>query len=107
MCLAIPGKLISKTESAGMLTGRVQFGGILRDACLDFLPEAEVGDYVLIHVGFAISRLDEDEAKKSYEYLEQSGLLEEELNAMGVGSEPATTVAAETTLAPEAIPESR
>ena len=106
MCLAIPGKLVEKTESGGMLTGRVQFGGILRDACLDFLPEAEVGDYVLIHVGFAISRLDEDEARKSYEYLEQSGLLEEELNAMAAGSEP-VSASVETTLRPEGLPENR
>jgi hydrogenase expression/formation protein HypC len=79
MCLAIPGKLIEKTEHDGVLVGRVQFGGIVRDACLDFMPEVVVGDYVLVHVGFAISRVDEAEARKSYEFLEQSGMVEEEL----------------------------
>jgi hydrogenase expression/formation protein HypC len=80
MCLAIPGKLIEKSEADGILTGRVAFGGITRQACLDFLPEAQVGDYVLVHVGFAISRIDEEEARKSYEYLQQAGLIDEELN---------------------------
>ena len=79
MCLAIPGKLIEKTDHDGVLVGRVQFGGIVRDACLDFMPELVVGDYVLVHVGFAISRVDEAEARKCYEFLEQSGMVEEEL----------------------------
>lgn len=79
MCLAIPGKLIEKRLANGVLSGRVQFGGIVRDACLEFLPEAEVGEYVLVHVGFAISRLDEEEARKTYEFLELSGMVEEEL----------------------------
>ncbi len=85
MCLAIPGKLVEKKDVDGILTGRVQFGGISRQTCLDFLPEAEVGDYVLVHVGFAISRIDEEEARKTYEFLEQSGMVEEELRAMGIG----------------------
>ncbi len=79
MCLAIPGKLIEKYEKEGILTGKVQFGGITREACLDFLPEAQVGEYVLVHVGFAISRIDEEEAHKTYEYLEQMGIVSEEL----------------------------
>ena len=79
MCLAIPGKLIEKHEKEGILVGKVQFGGITRDACLDFLPEAQVGEYVLVHVGFAISRIDEEEAHKTYEYLEQMGIVSEEL----------------------------
>jgi hydrogenase expression/formation protein HypC len=82
MCLAIPGKLINKRDVDGVLTGKVKFGGITRETCLDFLPEAEVGDYVLVHVGFAISRIDEEEARKTYEYLEKTGLVEEELAAM-------------------------
>ena len=80
MCLAIPGKLVEKREIDGMLTGKVQFGGITREACLDFLPEAQVGEYVLVHVGFAISRIDEEEARKTYEYLEKMGVVSEELN---------------------------
>jgi hydrogenase expression/formation protein HypC len=80
MCLAIPGKLIEKREIEGLLTGKVQFGGITRDACLDFIPEVEVGEYVLVHVGFAISRIDEEEARKTYEYLEKMGIVSEELD---------------------------
>jgi hydrogenase expression/formation protein HypC len=82
MCLAIPGKLVEKRDVDGILTGKVKFGGITRETCLDFLPEAVVGDYVLVHVGFAISRVDEEEARKTYEYLEKTGLVEEELAAM-------------------------
>lgn len=79
MCLAIPGKLVGKQETNGVLTGRVQFGGIVREACLDFLPEAEIGDYVLVHVGFAISRVNEEDAKASLEFLQSNGMLEAEL----------------------------
>ena len=79
MCLAIPGKLVAKSEESGILCGRVEFGGIARMACLDFLPEAEIGDYVLVHVGFAISRIDEEEAKLTLSYLEELGELTAEL----------------------------
>lgn len=79
MCLAIPGKLIEKVDAEGTLVGKVAFGGIIRQASLDFLPEAEVGDYVLVHVGFAISKVDEEEAKTTFAYMQQAGLLEEEL----------------------------
>jgi len=79
MCLAIPGKLLAKSEVGGLLRGRVEFGGIVREACLDFLPEAEVGDYVLVHVGFAITRIDEEEATRTLAYLAELGALQEEL----------------------------
>ncbi len=79
MCLAIPGRLIEKVDADGTLVGKVAFGGITRQASLDFLPEAEVGDYVLVHVGFAISKVDEEEARTTFEYMQQVGLLEEEL----------------------------
>lgn len=81
VCLAIPGKLMAKTEEDGMLCGRVEFGGIVRTACLDLLPEANVGEYVLVHVGFAISRIDEEEAKATLAYLEELGELQAELGA--------------------------
>ena len=61
MCLAIPGKLLDSKEQDGTRVGRVQFGGIVRQVCLDFVPEAAVGDYVIVHVGFAISRVDTEE----------------------------------------------
>jgi hydrogenase expression/formation protein HypC len=79
MCLAIPGKLLTKENIAGVQFGQVQFGGITRQVALGFVPEAEVGDYVLVHVGFAISRVDAAEAQRTYEILEQMGALEEEL----------------------------
>ena len=79
MCLAIPGKILSAENHNGIRSGRVQFGGITRETCLDFVPEAEVGDYVIVHVGFAISRVDAEEAEKSYQLLESLGLIQEEL----------------------------
>jgi hydrogenase expression/formation protein HypC len=79
MCLAIPGKIVSSQVSNGIRVGRVQFGGITRETCLDFVPEASVGDYVIVHVGFAISLVDREEAERSYELLESMGLLRDEL----------------------------
>ena len=78
MCLAIPGKILSSTVVNGIRLGRVQFGGITRETCLDFVPEASVGDYVIVHVGFAISRVDREVAERSYELLESMGLLKAE-----------------------------
>lgn len=79
MCLAIPGKILSTQLENGVRTGRVQFGGIVRSACLAYVPEAEVGDYVMVHVGFAISRLDAAQAERTYQALESMGVLEAEL----------------------------
>ena len=78
MCLAIPGKILDERQIDGIRVGRVQFGGVTREAYLDYVPEAVTGDYVMVHVGFAISKVDEEEARKTYELLEQMGLLEEE-----------------------------
>jgi hydrogenase expression/formation protein HypC len=83
MCLAIPGKVARIDEKDGIRTGRVQFGGITRQACLDFVPEAKEGDYVMVHVGFAISVVDKDEAERTYALLESMGLLAEELAPNG------------------------
>jgi hydrogenase expression/formation protein HypC len=79
MCLAVPGKIISRKDTDGVQMGQVQFGGIVRQACLDFVPEAAVGDYVLVHVGFAISRVDREEAERTYQLLEQMDALQSEL----------------------------
>ena len=79
MCLAVPGKVLTKQNVGGVEVGQVQFGGITRQVALGFVPEAEVGDYVMVHVGFAISRVDAEEAQRTYEILEQLGALEEEL----------------------------
>ena len=79
MCLAIPGKLLDISEDRGVRSGRVEFGGIVRTVCLDFVPEAQTGDYVVVHVGFAISRVDREEAERTFEALEAMGLLEGEM----------------------------
>lgn len=79
MCLAIPGKIVSEEQRNGLRIGRVQFGGIVREASLDFVPESKVGDYVMVHVGFAISRVDAEEAERTYEVLEEMGILQDEV----------------------------
>ena len=79
MCLAIPGKILTKENIGGVDVGRVQFGAITRQVALGFVPEAGVGDYVMVHVGFAISKVDAEEAQRAYEILEQLGAVEEEL----------------------------
>ena len=72
MCLAIPGKIERITgDDALTRMGRVNFGGVLKEASLACVPEARVGDYVIVHVGFALSRVDETEAQKVFEYLKQ------------------------------------
>jgi hydrogenase expression/formation protein HypC len=72
MCLAIPGKITSVAgEDPLSRTGRVDFGGIIKEVSLAFVPEAKIGDYVIVHVGFALSRLDESEANKVFEYLKE------------------------------------
>jgi len=77
VCLGIPGKIIDAYESHGLRMAKVQFGGVVREACLQYLPEAAAGDYVVVHVGFAISKLDEEEAARTYRLLEEMGQLSE------------------------------
>jgi hydrogenase expression/formation protein HypC len=73
MCLAVPGKVLESHDIGPNRIAKVQFGGVTREVYLDFVPEAEVGDYVIVHVGFAISKVDEAEAKRTYEMLEEMG----------------------------------
>lgn len=73
MCLAVPGKIESTTGSDIARMAHVNFSGVVREVSLAYVPEAEIGDYVLVHVGFAISKIDEEEAKKVFEYLVQMG----------------------------------
>jgi hydrogenase expression/formation protein HypC len=81
MCLAVPGRVVEITDSADIAfrIGKVDFGGIRKDINLAYTPEAEVGKYVLVHVGFAISVIDEVEARRVFQYLEEMGGLKEEL----------------------------
>jgi hydrogenase expression/formation protein HypC len=77
MCLAIPGRISGLHDDNGIPMARVDFGGTVRNACLSYLPEARVGDYVLVHVGFAISKVDEEEAARTYQYLAEMDQLAE------------------------------
>jgi hydrogenase expression/formation protein HypC len=75
MCLAVPGKILSVEGEDFARTARVSFGGIVKQVSLAYLPEANVGDYAIVHVGFALSLLDEQEALQTFEYLKQMGEL--------------------------------
>ena len=79
MCLAIPGKVVSISGDDDPLTrmGRINFGGVVKEASLAYVPEVVIGDYVIVHVGFALSKVDEAEAQKVFEYLKQMGELGE------------------------------
>jgi len=77
MCLAVPGKILSIAGEDFARTARVSFGGIVKEVSLAYVPEAAVGDYAIVHVGFAISLLDEQEALRTFDYLKQMGELAE------------------------------
>ncbi len=79
MCLAIPGKVEEITSDGTVRMGRVNFGGVIKRVCLDYVPEIEVGDYTIVHVGFAISKIDEETARQTLEDFRAMGVLEEEL----------------------------
>ena len=79
MCLAVPGKIVTIVEESnlGLRRGKVDFGGIRKEVCLDYTPEAELGDYVLVHVGFALTVVDEEEAQRVFEALKELDQLDE------------------------------
>lgn len=79
MCLGIPGKVVEIYETNGTRMGRVDFGGVTKEVCLAYVPEVELGDYTIIHVGFAITRLDEQSAQESLKLFQEMGRLAEEL----------------------------
>ncbi|MEU6084832.1 HypC/HybG/HupF family hydrogenase formation chaperone [Streptomyces sp. NPDC047108] len=90
MCLAVPGKVVATEDRDGTRMAQVDFGGVVKEVCLAYVPEAEVGEYVIVHVGFALQRLDEESARQSLELFEQLGLLEEEFgDAWGRAAEEA------------------
>jgi len=78
MCLGIPGRITEAEEDGLMRMAKVDFGGITRDVCLAYVPEADVGDFVIVHAGFAISQVDESEAQETLDLLIESGLLQTE-----------------------------
>jgi hydrogenase expression/formation protein HypC len=73
MCLAVPGKVIEIDSNSNPIMGRVSFGGIKKEVCLDFVPDVKIGEYVIVHVGFAINTLNEEEARETLKLLEQMG----------------------------------
>ena len=82
MCLGVPGKIVEKYEKGGLQMAKVDFGGVFREACLTYVPEAQVGEYCIIHVGFAISVLSESEAQETLDLLKQIGDLEKEIGTV-------------------------
>ncbi len=104
MCLGIPGKVVEINDGP-LKMARVDFGGVRKEACLEYVPETQIGDYVIVHVGFAISRVDEEEALRTLELLrmiDELGL-EQELGAMP--DEPAEGAGAEAGAGPGAATE--
>jgi hydrogenase expression/formation protein HypC len=79
MCLAIPGKVVEITTGGLIRMGRVSFGGVVKNVCLDYVPEIEVGDYTIVHVGFALSKIDEETAEQTLKDFREMGVLDEEL----------------------------
>lgn len=79
MCLGIPGRVQEIYEADGVRMGKVNFGGIVKEVCLDYVPEIAVGDYTIVHVGFAITRVDEASAQESLRLFQEMGMLDEEL----------------------------
>ena len=87
MCLAVPGRIDTIYDDQGTRMGKVNFGGVVKEVCLAYLPEAVVGDYTIVHVGFAISRIDEASAQETLRLFESLGLLEEELDELRANEE--------------------
>src|SRR5512135_1161517 len=83
MCLAVPGRIVEIYEAGGLKMGKIDFGGVYREACLAYVPDVQVGDYTVIHVGFAINRLNEAEAQESLSLLQEMINLEDELGPSG------------------------
>jgi len=82
MCLAVPGQINSIFEDKGTRMGKVNFGGVVKEVCLAYLPDIQVGDYTIVHVGFAISKIDEASAKETLRTFDELGLLDEELEEL-------------------------
>jgi hydrogenase expression/formation protein HypC len=77
MCLGIPGKVVGTFHERDVLMGKVDFGGVSKQVCLEHVPDVQIGQYVLVHVGFALSKIDEDEARQVFEFLDRMKQLDE------------------------------
>ena len=89
MCLGIPAKIVELYQLNGVKMGKADFGGVIRETCLEYLPDIQVGDYAIVHVGFGISQLDEEEAIQTLEMLRQMDMLAEEMPELAEGGKPA------------------
>ena len=90
MCLAVPGRVVEIREQDDTRMGKVDFGGVIKDVCLAYLPDLQVGEYTIVHVGFALQRLDEESARQSLALYRQMGALEEEFgDAWGIAARQA------------------
>jgi hydrogenase expression/formation protein HypC len=79
MCLGIPGKVLELYHTDGMKMGKVDFGGVIIEACMEYLPEIQVGDFAIVHVGFGISQIDEEEARQTLQMLREMEMLTDEM----------------------------
>lgn len=79
MCLGIPGKIVDVYEKDGLKMGKIDFGGVVRETCLAYVPDAKIGDYAIVHVGFALNVIDEQEAQETLALLAEVGILDDEL----------------------------
>lgn len=82
MCLGVPGKIIEIYETSGLKMGTIDFGGVTREACLAYVPEAKIGDYTIIHVGFALNVISEEEAQETLDLLRQVAEVEAEIDPL-------------------------
>ena len=85
MCLGIPGKVTTLYEANGMKMGKIDFGGVIKEACLEYLPDIQIGDYTIVHVGFGISQLNEAEANETLKILREMDMLADELPELAKG----------------------
>jgi len=83
MCLGVPGKVDEIYEANGLKMGKVDFGGVKREVCLEYVPEVEIGEYVIVHVGFAINQMSEEEAEETLDLLRQIISIEDEISPEG------------------------
>lgn len=88
MCLGVPGRVLEIYEINGIRVGKLDFGGVTKEVCLAYVPEVEVGDYAIVHAGFAITMLDEQSAQESLAFFHQLGSLDEELGTAPNRAEP-------------------
>lgn len=79
MCLAVPGKITKMIPTSGLRMCKVDFGGVMRETCIEAIPDAKIGDYIIVHAGFALNILSEEEALATLEDLRQISLIEEEM----------------------------